>query len=77
MQNVNGVSQVGSDSVAQELSFGFVSTAAGAQALSFEAQVGAQGAANVVALGKGGAHRGFLHLAALLQAPVVLLDASG
>ena len=77
MQNVGRVRQVGSDSIAQELFFGFVPALAGAQALGFEAQKGAQGAADVVTLGAGGTDLRFFYAAALLQAPVVLLDAPG
>lgn len=70
MQKVRRVSQIGWDGFARELLFALVPAAAGAQALGFEAQKGPQSAADVVALG-------FLYPAALLQAPVVLLDAPG
>ena len=77
MQNISWVGQIGSDSVTQELLFGLVPAVAGAQALHFEAQKGPQGAVDLVTLGFGGADLGFFHPAALLQAPVVLLDAPG
>ena len=68
---------VGADGVADASGRGFPPTDAGGEAAGFQAQEGAQGAGDMVALRAGGPDLRPLDAAVLLETPVVDLDAPG
>jgi len=69
--------EVPADSLADDGRLGLPPADAGGEAMLFEPQEGADRAADMVALGRGGAYLGALDAAVLLEAAVVDLDPPG